>query len=142
MNAYLHIKCVYDKPRNMHLIIYIFEPISSVDWHEILTTLVDFFFASCIRTCTLSRVWVFTTPWTVAHQASPSMGFSRQDYWSGLPLPSIGDLPDPEIKSVGLASPALAGRVFITTSPGKPIFCLIVIVDSANPLSCLASILY
>ena len=37
----------------------------------------------------VSRVWLFTTPWTVAHQAPPSMGFSRQDYWSGLPLPSL-----------------------------------------------------
>ena len=40
----------------------------------------------------LSRVWLFVTPWTIAYQASPSMGFSRQEYWSGLPLPSPGDL--------------------------------------------------
>ena len=51
----------------------------------------------------------FVTPWTVAHQASLSMGFSRQVYWSGLPLLSPGDLPDPGIKPV---SPALAGRFF------------------------------
>ena len=37
-------------------------------------------------------------PWTVAHQAPPSMGYSRQEYWSGLPFPSPGDLPDPQIK--------------------------------------------
>ena len=43
----------------------------------------------------LSRVRLFMTPWTVAYQASPSMGFSRQEYWSGLPFPSPGDLPDP-----------------------------------------------
>ena len=43
----------------------------------------------------LSRVRLFVTPWTAAHQAPPSMGFSRQDYWSGLPFPSPGDLPDP-----------------------------------------------
>ena len=43
----------------------------------------------------LSRVQLFATPWTVAYQASPSMGFSRQEYWSGLPFPSPGDLPDP-----------------------------------------------
>ena len=43
----------------------------------------------------LSRVRLFATPWTVAYQASPSMGFSRQEYWSGLPFPSPGDLPDP-----------------------------------------------
>ena len=46
----------------------------------------------------LSRVQLFETPWTVAYQAPPSMGFSRQEYWSGLPFPSPGDLPDPGIK--------------------------------------------
>ena len=46
----------------------------------------------------LSRVRLFATPWTVAYQASPSMGLSRQEYWSGLPLPSPGDLPDPGIE--------------------------------------------
>ena len=46
----------------------------------------------------LSRVWLFATPWTVAHQAPPSMKFSRQEYWSGLPFPSPGDLPDPGIE--------------------------------------------
>ena len=51
----------------------------------------------------LSRVRLFATPWTVAHQTSPSMGFSRQEYWSGLPFPSPGDLPDPGIE---LRSPA------------------------------------
>ena len=43
----------------------------------------------------LSRVQLLATPWTVTHQAPPSMGFSRQEYWSGLPFPSPGDLPDP-----------------------------------------------
>ena len=46
----------------------------------------------------LSRVQLFVTPWTVAHQASQSMGFSRQEYWSGLPFPSPGDLPYPGIE--------------------------------------------
>ena len=46
----------------------------------------------------LSCVRLVTTPWTVAHQAPPSMGFSRQEYWSGLPFPSPGDLPDPGIE--------------------------------------------
>ena len=45
----------------------------------------------------LSRVRLFATPWTVAYQAPPAMGFSRQEYWSGLPFPSPGDLPDPGI---------------------------------------------
>ena len=58
----------------------------------------------------------FATPWTVAHQASLPMGFSRQEYWSGLPFPTLGDLPDPGIK---LVSPALAGGFFATEPPGK-----------------------
>jgi len=58
----------------------------------------------------------FATPWTVACQASLSMGFPRQNYWSGLSFPSPGYLPDPRIES-----PALAGRFFTTEPPGKPI---------------------
>ena len=57
------------------------------------------------------------TPWTVAHQVPLSMGFLRQEYWSGLPFPSPGDLPDPGIECT---SPASAGRFFITELPGKP----------------------
>ena len=52
----------------------------------------------------LSRVLLFATPWTAAHQALPSMGFSRQEYWSGLQFSSPGDLPEPGIKP---RSPAL-----------------------------------
>ena len=48
----------------------------------------------------LSPVQLFVTPWTVAYQAPPSMGFSRQEYWSGSPVPSPGDLPDPGIKAL------------------------------------------
>ena len=48
------------------------------------------------------------TPWTVAHQASPPLGFSRQEYWSGLPLPYPGDLPDPGIEPKSVVSSALA----------------------------------
>ena len=54
------------------------------------------------------------TPWTVAHQAPLSMEFSREEYWSGLPFPSPGDLPNPEIEPTSLRSPALAGRFFTT----------------------------
>ena len=61
----------------------------------------------------LSRVRLFATPWTVAHQAPPSMGFSRQEYWSGLPFPSPGDLPDPGIKH---RSPALQADT-LTSEP-------------------------
>ena len=58
----------------------------------------------------------FATPWTVDCQALLSMGFPRQEYWSGLPFPPPGDLPDPGIKP---ASPVLAGRLFSAESPGK-----------------------
>ena len=61
----------------------------------------------------LSRVRLFATLWTVAHQVPPSMGFSRQEYWSGLPFPSPGDLPDPRIE---LRSPALQADA-LTSEP-------------------------
>ena len=57
------------------------------------------------------------TPWTVAYQASPSMGFSRQEYWSGLPFPSLGDFPDPGIEPTSLA---LEADVLTSEPPGKP----------------------
>ena len=59
----------------------------------------------------------FVTPWTVDYQDSLSMGFSRQEYWSGLSLPAPGDLPSPGMEPM---SPALAGRFFTTETPGKP----------------------
>ena len=59
--------------------------------------------------------------WTVAHQVSMSMGFSRQEYWDGLPCPPPGDLPDPGIKPTSPASPALAGGFFTTEPRGKPV---------------------
>ena len=61
-----------------------------------------------------SSVQLFVTLRTVAHQAPLSMGFSRQEYWSGLPCPPPGDLPDPGIEPVSLMSPALAGGFFTT----------------------------
>ena len=61
-------------------------------------------------------VWLFVTPWTVACQASLSMEFSTQEYWSWLPFPSPRDLPDPEMEPKSLMSPALAGRFFITSA--------------------------
>ena len=67
----------------------------------------------------LSCVRLLATPWTAAYQAPPSMGFSRQGYWSGVPFPSPGDLPDPEFEP---GSPALAGRFFVIEPPGKPSF--------------------
>ena len=61
----------------------------------------------------------FATPRTVAHQDPLSKGFSRQEYWSGLPFPPPRDLPDPGIKPTSPTSPALAGKFFTTASPGK-----------------------
>ena len=54
--------------------------------------------------CSVSRVQIFATPWTVAHQAPLSMGFSRQEYWSGLPCSPPGNLPDPGIEPVSPTS--------------------------------------
>ena len=71
--------------------------------------------------CVLSRVQLFATPWTVAHQAPLSMEFSRQEYWSGLPFPSLGDLPDPGVEPTSLAPPALAADSFPLHHLGSPI---------------------
>ena len=59
-------------------------------------------------------VQLFATPWTVARQAPLSMGFSRQEYWSGLPCPLLGNFSNPGVKPVSLMSPALAGGFFTT----------------------------
>ena len=67
--------------------------------------------------CMLSRVWHFVTPQAVALQAPLSMGFSRQEYWSGLPCPPPGDLSDQGIKPASLASPAIAVGFFTTVPP-------------------------
>ena len=66
----------------------------------------------------LSRVRLFATPWTIAHQAPRSMGFSRQEYWSGLPFPSPGDLPDLGIEP---RSPTLQADALTSGPPGKPL---------------------
>ena len=60
----------------------------------------------------LSHVLLFATPWTVANQVHQSMGFSRKEYWSGLPFPLPGDLSEPGIESTSTVTPRLAGRVF------------------------------
>ena len=63
---------------------------------------------SCVRLC--------VTLWTVAHQAPLSMGFSRQEYWSGLSFPPPGDIPDPGFEPASFISPALGGRFFTTST--------------------------
>ena len=67
-----------------------------------------------------SHVQLFATRWTVAHQDPLSVGFSRQEYWSGLPCSPPGDLPHPGNKHTSLTSPALIGGFFTTEPPGKP----------------------
>ena len=68
----------------------------------------------CVLTC--SVVWLFVIPWIpVAWQVPLSVGFSRQEYWSELPCPPPGNLPNPEIKLTSLTSPSLAGRFFTTS---------------------------
>ena len=66
--------------------------------------------------CLFSRIWVSVTLWTVAHQAPLSIGFSRQEYWSGLPFPPLGDLPDLGIEPASPLSPALAGGFFTNSA--------------------------
>ena len=75
--------------------------------------------------CCLVMVDSFLTPWSADHQAPLSMGFTRQEYWSGLLLPSLGDHSDPGIKP---PSPALAGTFITTEPPGMPKECALYIV--------------
>ena len=82
----------------------------------------------------------FATPWTVARQVPLSMGFSRQGYWRGLPLPSPGDLPHPGIEPASLVSPSLAGGFFTTAPPGKP-FSSVFPPKSGVPFVCNPSVL-
>ena len=88
----------------------------------------------CVCTCAHSPVRLFATPWTVAHQAPLSMGFPRQEYWSGLPIPPPEDLPELGIQPKTPASPALAGRFFTFASPEKPRSLCTATKSSPRPL--------
>ena len=68
--------------------------------------------AKALNKVSVNHVQLFVTPWTVAYQAPLSIGFSKQEYWIGLPFPSPGDLPNTGIQRPSLASPALADRFF------------------------------
>ena len=76
----------------------------------------------CVYVCTqlLSHVQLFAAPRIVARLAPLSMEFSRPEYWSGLPFPLPGDLPNPECEPMSLAPPALEGRFFTTVPSRKP----------------------
>ena len=93
-----------------------------LDWHHTSESMGLRFDYVCSGTCNLylekwkkvkvkllSHVWLFATPWTVAYQGPQFVEFSRQEYWSGLPFPSPGDLPNPD-PGIRPVSPALAGR--------------------------------
>ena len=85
----------------------------------------------CVSMCACSVVCGLVTPWTVvAHQAPLSIGFSRQEYWSELPFPSPGDLPNLGIEPKSLASPALAGRFFAANATWEYI-CICINMEEA-----------
>ena len=94
---------------------------------------------ACVCAQSLSRVQLFATLWTLACQSPLSMEFSRQEYWSGLPFPPPGDLPDPGTEPMSLVSPALAGGFFTTVSPGKPVcvcvcMCILLGTDTVEQI--------
>ena len=76
-----------------------------------------------VKVKSLSRVRLFVTLWIVAHQAPLSMGFSRQEYWSGLLCPPPGDLPDPGIEPVSPATPILQEDSLSLSHPASPHTC-------------------
>ena len=86
--------------------------------------------------CVLSHVWLFVTLRSVAHHAPLSMEFSRQEYWSMLSFPTPGDLPDPGIKLMRLASPILEGGFFIIVPPGKPTWMVTCVKLKREPSYC------
>ena len=83
---------------------------------------------ACVCALSPSVVSDSAIPWTVARQAPLSMGFSRQECWSGLPFHSPGDLPDPGIEPAFLLSPALAGGLFTTGATWEPNVVLIIVI--------------
>ena len=78
--------------------------------------------SSCVLCSVAQSCLTLWNLWTVAHQAPLSVEFFRQEYWSGLPFPAVGDLPNPRIEPASLGSPALTGRFFTTVPPGKPLY--------------------
>ena len=97
----------------------------------------------CVHACVLSCfscVWFFAALWTVAHQPSLSVGFSRQKYWSGLVCPPLGNLPEPGIEPKSLTSPTLADRFFTTSATWEThilyVYMYMYIVYILYPLIC------
>ena len=99
-----------------------FVPVGTLLLHEnsvVSFIIILFDFNGDTHAQSLSRVQLSATPWTVACQAPLSMGFRRQEYWSGLPFPTSGNLSNPGIELVSPVS-STVGRFFTTASPGKP----------------------
>ena len=97
-------------------------------WEEVLKSLLvtalcslEIILSACAHTQLFSPVWLLAALWTVALHASLSVEFSRQEYWSGVPFPSAGDLHDLGIEPTSPAAPALAGRFFTTEPYEKPL---------------------
>ena len=111
-NCVTQLKCRLYYTQYTNFVYHIYMP--RKNWKDINTMLM---LENGRKVKSLSRVRLFATPWTVAYQASPSMGFSRQEYWSGLPFPSPGDLPDPGIEPGSLA---LEADTLTSEPPGKP----------------------
>ena len=89
-----------------------------LQWDELIVyDILDYISCGALKVKSLSRVRLSATPWTEAYQASPSMGFSRQEYWSGLLFPSPGDLPNPGVEP---GSPALEADTLTSEPRGKP----------------------
>ena len=88
---------------------------------------------ACVCVCSVAQSCLtLETPWTTALQAPLSMGFPRQEYWSGLPFPSTGDLPSPGIKLKSVASPALASGFFAPAPPQCPLLS----IESDSEMCC------
>ena len=85
--------------------------------------------------CSVRQVWLFATPWTAAHQAPVSVGFPRQEYWSGLPFPLLGDLPKPGSEPISLQVSCITSEFFTTEPSGKPysfLNCLVYSITSSS----------
>ena len=89
----------------------------------------------CMLSC-FSHVWLFVTPCTRAHQAPLSIGFSRPEYWTGLPFPPAGDLPDPGVKPMSLTSSALTGRFFTTSATWEAEFIMREVISTQHSSRC------
>ena len=106
----------------------------SLPFNMLARFVIDFLLLLLLLLSCFSRVRLFATPWTVAYHAPPSMGFSRQGYWSGVPSPSPGDLPDPGIEA---RSPVLQADSLLSEPLEKP-----VIVSGKITLGSPSTVLY